>query len=267
MWLTKLRPTDESRLDEDFLSYKIDAVREQLIVQQYAKTQVLDQTWFSDLGVIEFHKVNFVDDPSITYCECDISKAFLPQIISLENGSGNQDIGLTLVSTCGKKKYTHYPMMLWKDIPSEHERSMFNYRSRINTACYVNSKVEKLRAIAVLSHPEDGYLINSTPIVSGSIATGTVYVVKYAQVVYNSVTYGANTTFTGVAGVTTFSTVSGVVYLNQQKELYTDFDAYPVTGDMARMIVLEILTKEFNIERAQLADDDNDSKDDATKKV
>jgi hypothetical protein len=130
----------------------------------------------------------------------------------------------------------------------------------------VNDRPAKLRGWAVLLNPEDGYLIQSAPIVSGNIEAGTVYLVKYGQVMYNGTPYAANTTFTGVSGVTTFTTATGSVYLNVQKELYTDFDAYPVTGEMARMIVLEILTKEFNIERAQLADVKNDSKDDAGKK-
>lgn len=259
--LTDFNQSDDSRLDDEYISYKIDEIRAQLIREQYKVTNVIDNTWVQDLGIIDFHEINFADDPNISCCECNISKAFIPQIISLENGNGNQDLGLIIMSSCGSKKYYPYPLSLWKDIPISHTRSLFNYFSRANTAVYKN-KLGKSRIMGVLQNPEDGFVKNSTPIASGSIATGTVYLVKGAQIIYNGNSYAVNATFTGVLGVTTY-TGSGTIYLNSQAQAFVDTDAYPVTGDMARAIVVEICTKEFKIEQAGLAADvKNNSRDD-----
>ena len=260
--LADFNVTDDSRLDNEYISYKIDEIRAQLIREQYKVTNVIDQTWLQDLGVVAFHNVNFADDPTVSCCECDISKAFIPQIVSLENGNGNQDLGLNVLATCGKKKYYPYSLSIWKDVPANHTRSLFNYYSRINTALYVNKDVDKLRIYGILQNPEDGFVKNSTPIASGSIATGIVYLVKGAQIIYNGNSYAVNATFTGVVGITTY-TGSGTIYLNAQAQAFVDTDAYPVTGDMARAIVVEICTKEFKIEQAGLAADvKNNSRDD-----
>lgn len=261
--LTKFSKSDDSRLDDDFLSAKIDEIRAQLIIAQFKITNVIDQTWQQDLGEVTFHDVNFADNNEIDYCNCDISKAFIPQIISLELGNGNQDLGLSVFGVCGKKKFYPYALTSWMEVPPEHTRSLFNYYARINTALYKNKK-GNARIVAVLQNPEDAYVINSAPVVSGNIQTGVVYLVKYNQIIYNGVVYLKNTTFTGVVGVTTY-TGTGLVYLNTQAEAFTDLDNYPVTGDMARQIVIEICTKEFNIERSQIIDVKNDSTDDAAK--
>jgi hypothetical protein len=263
--LTQFGKTDDSVLDENWIGYKIDDVRAQLIRAEYKITNVIDQSWLSPLGVVPFYAVNFADDRNINCCECDISKTILPQIVSLESGNGNQDLGLNIMSTCGKKNYHPYALTMWKELPSEHPRNLFNYYFRIGSDLYVNKKVEQLKIFGILRNPEDGVLITSAPVVSGIIATGVVYLVKHAQIVYNSIVYAVNSTFTGVIGVTTF-TGSGVVYLSAQTAAFNDTDAYPCTGDMARQIVFEICTKEFGIEvKGLVADRKNDSKDDSTK--
>jgi len=263
--LTQFGKTDDSVLDENWLSYKIDDVRSQLIREQYKVTNVIDQSWLSPLGIVPFYSVNFADDMNIDCCECDISKTVLPQIVSLEAGNGNQDLGLNILSSCGKKKYYPYSLSLWKELPPEHPRNLFNYHWRIGSDLYVNKKVDQLRIFGILRNPEDGVLITSAPVISGTIATGITYVVKNAQIVYNATVYAVNATFVGIVGITTF-TGSGTVYLSSQTAAFNDTDAYPCTGDMARQIVLEICVKEFGIEvKGLMADKKNDSRDDSTK--
>lgn len=260
--LTKFGKTDDSRLDEDYLSYKIDNIRSEMIQKKYQETEKIDPTWVQDLGMIDFNDVNFADDSAITSCDCIISKAFIPQIVSL----GSLDLGLySIISSCGKTRYYPYEMAKWMYIPKGHERGMFHYYSRINNALYVNKSIQKLRVLVVLSNPEDAVTKNSLPIASGSIVNGIVYIIKESQVIYNGITYQPNTTFTGITGVTNFFTNGGQVYLYSQTKAFTDLDPYPVSGDMAREIVLEILTKEFNVERQSIIDSENDSRDDGQK--
>jgi len=261
---TRFSLSDESRIDPDFLYYKINQVAAQLKIEQYLKTNILDPTWLGDGGLITFHKVNRADDPSITYCNCDIGKAFLPPTISFVSKDGSLDLGIfSMVSACGTTQYYFKRMFAWAYTPSEHTNSLFGYYARINGSYYTSVYKEKLRVLGFWENPEDGKLIESTPIASGSIVSGTVYLVKYASIIYNGTVVLKNTTFTG--GATTTFTGSGIVYLNSQARAYRDTDAYPASADMIRQIELEILTKEFGIEMKMLVDVRNDSKDDAVK--
>jgi hypothetical protein len=167
------------------------------------------------------------------------------------------------MSACGKHKYYPYDIGLWKDIPAEHPRSLFKYYYRIDTSMYVNQRVEKLRMIAVLETPEDGYIIQSQPVASGDLVAGTTYVVKYKQITYNSTIIPVNGTFIAQPGLTTY-TGAGTVYLNDQLQLLTRNQPYPVSMDMARQIVIDICVKEFKIAEGEMPDVLNDSVDDET---
>ena len=266
--LTRFAKSDDSRLDEDWMSYKIDQVRAELIIKEYYSTNIIDSSWLTDVGLLTFHRVNRADDNSVS-CDCDISKTFVPQTISLKNKDGNLDLGIySLISPCGKTTYYPERMSMWRYRPCDTASSLFGHYARINTSLYVDRIVDKLRFIGILLHPEDGYLINSAPVPSGSIQNNVVYLVKYGQIVYNGIVYKPNTTFTGlnVAGASNYQG-SGVVYLNDQIQSYMDTDPYPASGDMIREIELEILTKEFGLERQMVADIRNDSKDDASKAI
>lgn len=263
--LTKFSRTDEQAIDEDWMSYKIDQVRSELIVKQYNQTKVIDSSWLSDMGLLTCYKVNSADDKSIT-CDCYISKTTIPQTISLQSQDGNLDLGLfSVTSACGKFGITSRPMYRWgSNTPSENVSSLFDYYFRIGTSMYIsNPNIQKIRVIALLLSPEEGYLKNSAPIASGSLVNGTVYYVAYSGIVYNSIFKAPGSTF--IATATTTFGGAGTVYLNVQAAAWRDTDNYPASGEMIRQIELEILTKEFGIEKQAIVDIRNDSVDDALK--
>ncbi len=262
--LSRFNVTDENRLNNDWIYLKIDEVAAQLKLESWLKNEAVDQNWFTDLGLVTFHKVNFSDDVNVSYCGCPISKAYIPQVIYLPTKSPNQDLGIQMImSVCGKVSYANKPLSFWNMIPAEHTYNMFPLYARINTALYVNRSIQKLRIVALLLRPEDGYFIKSEPIASGSIVSGTNYIVKFGSIAYNSTNYAEDATFTGAAA-TTYSG-SGTVYLADQKAVYRDTYPYPISADMARQITIEICTKEFGIEKSQITDVRNDSKDDIQK--
>lgn len=254
--LTKFGRTDEFRVDDDWVYNKLNQIRVDLMIEQYVKTGVLDQSWMQDLGMVAFHRVNFSDDININYCECDISKATLPQFVVFD---ASNDLGIVLISSCGKTKFYPYPLASWKDIPKEHPRALFSYYARMNTVFYVNRLVDNMRVYGVLYDPLDAKIINSAPVTT--IANGTVYKVKYGTIIYNGTIYHNNDTFTG--GATTSFTGNGSVYLYSQIQEWAATDPYPVSAQMARAMVIELLVKEFGLERQQIPDVRNDSKDDA----
>lgn len=258
--------TDDSKYDDNLLSDLIDKVRTQLIIADYDENKIMRREWLTDLSFIKFHRVSFADDPNIIYCECDISKAFVPKVVSFTAEGGGVDLGFpTIMSACGKKKYYKYNIDLWKDIPKEHPRALFNYYDRIDTAMYVNTQASKegldLRLLAVLETPEDGYIIQSEPIESGDLVAGTTYIVKYKQITYNFVTIPINGTFIAQVGLTIYLG-TGSVYLADQLQQLTRNQPYPVSMNMARQIVLDICTKEFKIASSEIPDVLNDNADD-----
>ena len=265
---TRFSRTDENRLDENYLAYKVEQTRVSEIIKEYNVTGIIDQNWLLDFGIYNLTKVNFADDPNITFCECDIMKAQIPSVMNLTSlGDGNLDLGLRVISACGKTSYTYYPLEMWKGIPPEHIRSKFNYYQRLGNTIYVNKLVKNLRFFGI---PEtiDGLTIKQTlPIISGSVKSGCVYMVKggTGSVTYNSIIYLPGDTFT--ANSTTTFTANGTsqVFYNDYERAMLDTDPYPVSSHLARQIVISILSTELNIESKQVKDVINDSADDVLK--
>lgn len=247
--------SDDTRLSDRWISEKIDQIRAEKIIRNYAINETVDFAWLNVPFYIDFYKITVADDPTITFCNCDMMKSTIPPVISLTNrNANNQDIGVyALFSACGK--YAYYPraLQLLQTIPKENTLSKFKYYARYNTTIYATGSSTRLRLSPILLYPEDGYVINSAPILSGSIVTGITYIVKFGSIFYNSTTYYANDTFVGVAGQTAFTGV-GKVYLQSQITAYEETTDYPVGGEMAREIVLEILTKEFQISDDMVTD-------------
>jgi hypothetical protein len=261
--LTKFGLTDDSRYSSTWMEYKIYQVRAELIIAEYNATGILNQDWMSDIGLLTFYKVTRADNNSVS-CECDISKTTIPQTIALKTRDGNTDLGIfSLSSACGKYQYYPRPMYRWQNTPPEHTNSLFNWYYRINTELYVSNNPTTLRMIGLLLNPLEGKIMNSAPVASGSIVSGTVYLVKYNQIIYDGVVYAPDETFTGTLATTYGG--SGIVYLNAQVQSYKDTDPFPAPGDMIRKIELEILTKEFAIEAQAVIDIRNDGVDDAAK--
>lgn len=254
--------TDDTRLSDRWISRAIDNCRAQLIVEKYRLTETVDFAWLSQPFYIDFYKINVADDPTMSFCNCDMMKTEIPPVISLTNyNASNQDVGIyALFSACGKYAYYPRPLQLLQNIPKENTLSKFKYYARYNTVIYATGLATKLRLSPILLYPEDGYVINSAPITSGNLVSGTVYIVKFGSIFYNSVTYYANDTFTATS-TATFTGV-GKVYLNSQVTAFEETTDYPVGGDMEREIILEILTKEFQIEESMISELKNDNQDD-----
>lgn len=261
---TKFKITDDSRFSPDWISYKIDQVRAQLIVAEYAQTKTIDHSWLSSPMLIDFHKTNYADNSSIPE-GCIVSKASIPQTISLKSNEGGNDLGIfSLTAANGHKQFYFKRIYQWASYcPPDHTNSLFKYYDRINTDLFINSDATRLLLTPILLNPEDGVLNSTNTVSSGSLVNGTSYVVKGSQIVYGGQPLPPNTVFTGSADPN--YTGQGLVYLNDQVENYNDTDAYPASGDMMRAIEIEILSKEFQIEKGSFVDVRNDSIDDATK--
>lgn len=264
--LTRFNITDEHRVSSNYLNYKIDQVRSHFINEQFAITQKIDPTWLSAPMIINFHKTNYADNLTVTD-NATVSKATIPQIISLAySKDGNRDLGIfRLVSLKNRQQYYFKRSFQWTYQTADHTNSLFKYYDRVNTTLLVNDDPDQLLLTAILLHPEDGFVNNTSPISSGSLVNGTVYIVKGAQIVYDGDVIAPNATFT--AGAVATFTGTGLVYLNSEVSSFRDTDPYPASAEMMRNIETDILTREFAIEKGQLTDVRNDSTDDSNKVV
>jgi len=265
---TRFRQSDDTRLDEDYLAFKVEQARVSEIIKEYNITGIIDQNWLVDFGIYTLTRVNFADDPIITHCSCDISKVEIPAVMNLTAlGEGNLDLGLKVISACGTKNYTYKPIEMWRDIPKEHVQSKFSFYQRFGNKLYVNKLVNNLRFIGIPETTEGLMIKKTLPVISGSLKNGTVYMVKGAtgMVTYNSVNYLPNQTFTANSTATFTAIGSSQVFYNDYEVEMTENDPYPVSAHLSRQIVISILATELQIEKQQVADVVNDSADDAVK--
>jgi hypothetical protein len=266
---TRFSQSDEQRLDEDYLANLVELTRVSEILKEYDRTGVIDQNWLMDFGIYSLTKVNFADDPNITFLDCDVMKTVIPEVMNLTAlGDGNLDLALRIMSASGKTSYTFSPIERWHLIPKEHVQSKFGFYQRFGTTIYVNKLVNNLRFFGIPATTE-GLMIKKTfPVISGSIKSGVVYQVKGTSgtVTYNGVIYIPGDTFTGIVSITTF-TASGTsqVFYNNYEVAMTENDPYPVSAHLMKQIVISILTTELQIERQQATDIVNDSADDVLK--
>lgn len=261
--LTKFGFTDDQRYDPDWLLFKIDEVRAYLIRQEYKQLGFTNPSWFQDLNLLRFTPVVYSDIDYGVCGDCPISKAVIPDNIPLYNPDNqNEDNGIKVLSACGTKQFYYLPLEVLRQIPSEHPRSKFNYYFKIGNQIFVNQKVNWLRINAVFQNPDAINTINNLVVPSGSLVVGTSYTVIGYQVVHNGLGYMPGQTFTAV---NTVYTGSGAVELTTPVQAFNNATSnYPVTNDMARLITIEILTREFGVEKQQIAAIKGDFGDDGT---
>ncbi len=266
--LRRFKITDDQPDLSRWIGYKCDQIRADLIIKQYMLPPnqgggVIDPTWLCAPFILNFHPTNYADNEAIND-SLIIGKTTVPQLIDLRSNDGNLDLGIVrLVSMKNRTQYTYRRSYQWQYVPIDSPMSKFKYYDRVGQNLFINDDASQLMLTALLLHPEDGYLTNSDVVASGSLVNGTVYRVRNNQIIYANVVRPVNTTFT--AGATTTYSGNGLVYLNSQIEAFEETDPYPASAEMIRQIEIEVLTKEFAIEKGQLTDVRNDSIDDTAK--
>lgn len=267
--LTKANFTDESRIDPDYIGYKIDEKRAKEIRDSYNRNQLIDPIWIQDYGVFNTTTVNYADDKSFTFLDCHLAKATLPPTVSFGNGlAAINNLGdHSFRSISGTEEYffkQHSKLMdLLNDVPASHPLRKFAYYSKVGNARYFVSKnkelvPEKLRAMLILESPLDGFVFTTENVTSLTI--GAQYTVMSLQVVHNSIAYNAGDTFTAVNE--TFTGLGTVQYLNQKRAMTND-DPYPFSKSQMEILILKLLTQEYGIESSKISEIRNNSQDES----
>jgi len=251
--------TDESRLDEDYIGFKIDQKRAKEIRDTFKRNPVIEPIWLQDIGIFDLATVNKAEDRSVSICNCKFSKAVIPPVVSItDNMSNAPDIGTYSVrSSCGTHEFYYQNISRLSLMHPDSKIGNMRYFAKVGNAIYLTPEVIKARAILILEKPLDGYVLDNA--YQTVIANGTTYYVASGNVTYNSVIYYKGSTFVGTS--TTSFTGSGKVQYNNQKRAMTNEDNYPMSQTMSEVVLMKIFQQDYGIERQQVADLKNDADD------
>lgn len=252
--ITKFGRTKSQRYNEDWVYFKINQVRAMLIIMNYGKTNSVNPMWFQDLNLQQFTPVKESDLDWGICGNCPVSKAVIPpnvQLFSARNSQNSNDEGIKIMSPCGTKEFFYMPLEALKQLPKGHTKHLFNYYWRIGNQIYVNKKLEMLRIQLIAQNPEEINTIQNTIIPSGQLVVGTQYkVLNYQIVTGTGQGYNAGATFT--ATIPTYTGKGSVILANPVLPFSYEESEYPISSEMARQIVVEIITKELALSNEQV---------------
>jgi hypothetical protein len=264
MILTKFGFPEDSRLDEDYLGYKVDEYRAIDIRETFKKYPVIDPIWIQDYGIFDTTVVNSADEKSFTVCKCKFSKVTFPSVVSIINPLSNtNDLGVySIRSACGTKEYNYLPLPQLMLLTDDNDRSLFKYFYRIGNSYYLTPEVKQGRSMLILENPLNGFVNNTE--YQTVLVVGTQYEVAEGQIVHAGFGYQKGQIFTAV---NTIFTGSGKIWLKNQKRAMTNDDQYPMSQTQMERVILSILTKEFGIEQKTISDVRNNSQDEAKRAI
>lgn len=266
MILTKAGFTDDSRLEPDYIGYKIDEKRAKEIRDSYNRNSLIDPMWLQDYGVFDLTDVNYADDKTFTFLDCKLAKATFPAVISFQNSLASaNNLGIySIRSISGREEYffkQHSKLMeMLTDLPASDPLMKFSYYTKIHNGVYAKSKdgkpPEKLRAILIQERPMEGYVITSENVTE--LEVGVQYEVVSDMIVHNSVNYVTGSVFTAVNE--TFTGTGNVQYKNQKRAMRVS-DPYPFSSSQMEVVIMKLLTQEYGIEASKISEIRNNSQD------
>ena len=264
--LSKGIPTDESRLNNGHLQFLINQRRSKEIRDSFKRNPVIEPIWIQDYGLTQFSTVSRAEDVSITSCPFKVSKALLPQIVSISDPLSNtSDLGMYAIRSACNKAYEFHQISNDKLFLLDKDSTMAKMKlyTKVGDCVYLMPEVKQARVMLILMNPLDGFVLANLFIPSGSLVVGTVYIVESGNVTHNGIKYFVGQTFTAIN--TLFTGLGKVQYALQKRPMTID-DPYPMSSTMWEVVKMKILTQDFAIEEKQIADLTGDLTDDATKR-
>lgn len=261
--LSKGPVVDESRLNNKHLGFLLDQRRAKEIRDTFKRNPVIETTWLQDYGMIDCTPVNRAEDKSIvTGSDCTFSKIRLPKIISINDPLSNtNDLGTySIRSFDGRTEYSQISADKIFLLNKDSILSKVPQYCKIGNDVYLTPDARRVRAILILESPLDGFILDNTYQLSGSLVIGTVYIVDSGNITHNAIKYFKGQTFTAV---NTVFTGLGKVQFNLQKRQMNNNDPYPMSSTMAEVVKMKILSQDFTFEKSITADSQNDSADDS----
>lgn len=261
--LTKSRQSRDSRIQQSFLVSRTNTYRAEAIRQSHRRYPMVSPDWIQDMGP---EKVTMLDKTEFNHVPSSgtkIGKFTIPSIVSLE-----YDLGINRITSLNTEQ--DYVIKSWNDFnlsfkaDSTYIGHKFQKASRMGNMIYIFPFIHDIRAFLILFNPLDGYVVQTHTPVSGELIfttpyrIGESYRVASGTITHNGIQYGIGNTF---IAVNADYTGNGVLAFVNQKRKVTLEDDYPMSSDIAEEVFLKILTKDFQLEKREVADLRNDSSD------
>jgi hypothetical protein len=255
--------TDDTRISDAHLFRKILNYRTIFITQEYFQTGTINTSWLQRLGLKTLTPVNSADNPIIIDGTIKLGKFTMPAVIPIGTEQG---VYALYEGQRQKQIYrTIWPVLMHMISAKDGRLNLFRYYCKIGNDTYVYRFIDQVEPILILDNPLDGYNFNTERIPINDLENGIEYYVMSGSlkevgddgitvhIKNTSFTCDSNSVYSGDAKIRLTEQVVAVAYNNE----------FPVDGATAQRIVLEILTKDFAIERQAVSDVVNDSADQA----
>jgi len=251
--------TDDTRINDAHLIFKINNYWAIFLKDEIEKTGIINESYFSRFPLITTNPVSSADDPNVIGGTVKFSKFKMPAIMNIPN-----TFGLPVRLYTAERHNRIYEITrdyLFEMLHSEDDTiDLYKYFFREGNEVYIYPVVHKVSLLALLQNPLEASVYYTTPELLFQLENGIEYVVTSGSVKdSNNTLYLKNETFTCDSSLS--YTGDGVVYrVNQVLDADKDSD-YPIPPDIAQRIVLEILTKDYMLEKQNIFDIVNDSQD------
>lgn len=253
--------TDDTRVKDSYLYYKIRVYRGYFLEQQLKQETIIPDEYFQRVAALNVYPVSSSDDPNVPDSSIHFGKVRIPRII------GYTSAYMRVYEAARHKRIYHANWdYLMEMIESKDPRlEVFRYFIPAGPEdLYIYRYIAQIAFSGVLDNPLDGYTFNTTQEDLDSLVAGVIYKVISGSVLATDIVGGTTLTRkdeTFIADANTTYSGDGKVVRTSMTSSFTEEDDFPISYEMVVSIVLQILTKDYMLEKQNVFDIFNDSID------
>lgn len=256
---------DDSSVKDAHILRKISNYRALFIKIDNEANKRLEDSWFQRLKLTSLTPVFSSDDPTIGFTTVKMGRCTLPTIIDLDMMAS---IRLTTASRMKEVYYKDFAMLREMIMADDYRLKIFDFYTKMGqNTYYFYPYHDRISPDLILDDPFDGYIFNTefgdlanlSHGISYTVVDGTIKSLATSGTVDIETIYKKGETFIA-DGNLVYSGIGHVV-LTTQITAFSETSNYPIGADIAQRIVMEILTKDFQLQMTKIVDVINDSMD------
>ena len=253
---------DDTRVKDSYLIHKINNYNCLITEQMALQGLEIPEQCYSRLPKRKVHEITSGDHPDITVSSVRLGKVDVPKTMNLQD----RDKEIKVLSSSRQSMIfrTSFPFLMHMIRANDNRLQLFNYYVIYGRSLYVYPYIAELDLMAVLEDPIEAFQINSEMFSVDQLKVGMEYIIYSGAIMEDN--NGVQSVYKKYDG---FTCQSDYTYSGDGKAMYdesvrqiTMHDDYPITRSMAQQIVLQILTKDYQIEKQSIPDIYNDAMDD-----
>lgn len=253
--------TDDSSFSDLFILSKGLNYRSIFIPQQFLSTGEISPDWLMRLGNKRLTPVSSADNPNIPDGSIKVGKLKFPSAIPV-----GHNLGVEMVMNTQRQKQiyrTSWPILMHMIQAKDNRLELFSYYCTIADNLYVYPFIDQIDISIIPENPLDCIELETEFINVDGLVIGTEYFILSGSVTKTidnvQTTYKKNEEF--ICEQDAEYNFYGKVIKSERIKLVSATTRFPADRGMCQRIILEMLTKDFNIEIKNIPDVTNDSID------